>query len=129
LTSASTACFVEPPSPQGHGKLRGYLVKPAAPKGPLPLVLVLAVHENRGLSPHIDDITRRMALCGFVAFAPDALFSLGGYPSEEGALPGLCVYAGTQHRFNNDTTPRFAATAAKLAWQRTVDFFKAYWMA
>jgi len=223
------ASFVELPSPQGYGKLRGYLVQPAATKGPLPLVLV--VHENRGLNPHIEDITRRLALDGFIAFAPDALFTLGGYPGDEDkarelfatldqaktradfltaaawlqALPGgngklgavgFCygggmvnylatqlptlaagvpfygnqppaadvarikaplllqyasederinagwpayetalkaagvryqafVYAGTQHGFNNDTTPRFDAAAAKLAWQRTVDFFKA----
>ena len=56
-------------------------MKPAKAKGPLPLVLV--VHENRGLNPHIEDITRRLALEGFIAFAPDALFPLGGYPGDE----------------------------------------------
>jgi carboxymethylenebutenolidase len=75
------ASYVEYPSPGGNGKMRGYLVKPAGAKGPLPLVLV--VHENRGLNPHIEDITRRIALDNFIAFAPDALFTLGGYPGDE----------------------------------------------
>ena len=222
------ASFVEYPSPQGNGTLRGYLVQPTNTKGKLPTVLV--AHENRGLNPHIEDITRRLALGGFIAFAPDALFPLGGYPGDEDkaralfakldqpktradfvaaaqvlkALPngngkvgvvGFCwgggianylatvmpdlaaavpfygvqapavdaakieaplmvhdaekderiragwpayevalkaagvryqyfVYAGTEHGFNNDTTPRYDEAAAKLAWQRTVDFFK-----
>jgi len=73
--------YVEYPSPQGYGSLRGYLVKPAAAKGKLPTVLV--VHENRGLNPHIEDIARRLALSNFIAFAPDALFPLGGYPGDE----------------------------------------------
>lgn len=221
------ASWVEIDSPQGHGKVRGYLVQPAAAKGKLPVVLV--VHENRGLNPHIADIARRLALDDFVAFAPDALFPLGGYPGDEDkarelfqkleqpksradfvaaahwlkGLPagngkvgvvGFCygggisnylavqlpdlnaavpfyggqppeedvariqaplliqyaenderinagwpkyeaalkrakvryeahVYPGTQHGFNNDTTPRYDAAAAKLAWQRTVAFF------
>ncbi|HEY6528662.1 MAG TPA: dienelactone hydrolase family protein [Cellvibrionaceae bacterium] len=220
--------YVEFPSPNGNGKLRGYLVKPAKAKGKLPTVLV--VHENRGLNPHIEDIARRLALDGFIAFAPDALFTLGGYPGDEDKarelfqkldqgktledfvtaadilkkLPngngkvgvvGFCYgggisnslavrvptlnaavpfygrqpedtdvtkikapllihYAGTdervnagwpkyeaalkaahvryeafiypnvQHGFNNDTTPRYDAAAAKLAWERTVSFFK-----
>jgi carboxymethylenebutenolidase len=75
------ASFVELPSPQGNGKVRGYLVRPARPTGKLPAVLV--VHENRGLNPHIEDIARRIALEGFLAFAPDALFTLGGYPGDE----------------------------------------------
>lgn len=75
------ARFVEVPSPQGYGTLRGYLVQPANAKGKLPTVLV--IHENRGLNPHIEDIARRLALDGFIAFAPDALFPLGGYPGDE----------------------------------------------
>lgn len=220
--------FVELPSPKGYGTVRGYLVQPANAKGKLPTVLV--VHENRGLNPHIEDIARRLALDGFIAFAPDALFPLGGYPGDEdkarelfpkldqaktredflasaewlkqlpegngkvGAV-GFCygggianflasrvpdlgaavpfygnqppaeevarikapllihyaenderinagwpkyeaalkaagiryeayIYAGVQHGFNNDTTPRFDEAAAKLAWSRTVNFFK-----
>jgi carboxymethylenebutenolidase len=68
-------------SPKGSGKMRGYLAQPAAQKGKLPGVLV--IHENRGLNPHIEDIARRIALDGFIAFAPDALFPLGGYPGDE----------------------------------------------
>jgi carboxymethylenebutenolidase len=76
-----TAKYVEYPSPAGYGKIRGYLVQPANATGKLPTVLV--VHENRGLNPHIEDITRRLALDNFIAFAPDALFTLGGYPNDE----------------------------------------------
>jgi carboxymethylenebutenolidase len=222
------AGYVEYPSPQGYGTMRGYLVRPAsAASGKLPGVLV--VHENRGLNPHIEDIARRLALDNFMAFAPDALFPLGGYPGDEdkarelfpkleqpktredfvaavgwltaradctgkvGAvgfcygggivnmlatrLPDLAagvpfygsqapaeevpkikapllihyaeqdqrinagwpayetalkannvryqafIYPGTQHGFNNDTTPRYDKEAAALAWKRTVDFF------
>ena len=76
-----SARFVEYPSPTGSGTLRGYLVRPAKTPGKLPGVLV--VHENRGLNPHIEDVARRVALEGFMAFAPDALFPLGGYPGDE----------------------------------------------
>ena len=82
-----SASHVEFPSPQGYGTARGYLVKPTKADGPLPVVLV--VHENRGLNPHIEDITRRLALEGFIAFAPDALFPLGGYPGDEDAARAL----------------------------------------
>lgn len=82
-----SARYLEFPSPQGHGTGRGYLVKPAKAQGPLPVVLV--VHENRGLNPHIEDIARRLALEGFIAFAPDALFPLGGYPGDEDAARAL----------------------------------------
>jgi carboxymethylenebutenolidase len=75
------AAYVEYPSPLGYGKLRGYLVKPAKIAGKLPVVLV--VHENRGLNPHIEDIARRLAVDNFIAFAPDGLFPLGGYPGDE----------------------------------------------
>ena len=75
------AKYIEYPSPAGYGKIRGYLVQPANATGKLPTVLV--VHENRGLNPHIEDITRRLALDNFIAFAPDALFTLGGYPGDE----------------------------------------------
>ncbi|WP_101926456.1 MULTISPECIES: dienelactone hydrolase family protein [Luteimonas] len=68
-------------APAGNGRGRGYLAQPADATGPLPLVLV--VHENRGLNPHIEDVTRRIALAGYRAFAPDALFPLGGYPGDE----------------------------------------------
>jgi carboxymethylenebutenolidase len=73
--------FVELEFPAGYGKVRGYLTRPKKYSGKLPAVLV--VHENRGLNPHIEDVERRLALEGFVAFAPDALFPLGGYPGDE----------------------------------------------
>jgi carboxymethylenebutenolidase len=217
------------PSPQGYGTVRGYMAVPANAKGKLPAILV--IHENRGLNPHVEDIARRLALEGFIAFAPDALHPLGGYPGDEdkaralfekldqaksradfvaaaGALKGLAqssgkvgvvgfcygggianylatvisdlaaavpfygsqppaaeaakiraplmihdagkddrmlagwpaweaalkankveyqhfVYDGAEHGFNNDTTPRYDEAAAKLAWSRTVGFFKA----
>jgi carboxymethylenebutenolidase len=82
-----SATHVEFASPQGYGKARGYLARPAKAKGPLPAVLV--VHENRGLNPHIEDIARRLALENFIAFAPDALFPLGGYPGDEDAARAL----------------------------------------
>src|SRR6266545_3446545 len=180
---------VEFQSPTGNGKVRGYLARPARAKGKLPGILV--VHENRGLNPHIEDIARRLALEGFMAFAPDALTTLGGYPGDEdkarelfgkldrekvvedfvaavpfyGSQPPaeevarikapllihyaenderinagvpayeaalkanhvkyqMFTYPGTQHGFNNDTTPRYDKAAAGLAWQRTVAFFK-----
>jgi len=220
--------YVDFPSPQGYGKVHGYLAEPAHAKGKLPTILV--VHENRGLNPHIEDIARRIALDGYVAFAPDALYPLGGYPGDEdkardlfpkldqtrtradfiaavqalATLPqgtgkvgvvGFCygggianylathadlaavvpfygmqppaadvarirapllihdagkderilagwpayeaalkanhvdyqhfVYPGVEHGFNNDTTPRYDEAAAKLAWGRTMAFFKA----
>ena len=214
------------PSPQGNGSIKGYLTRPSS-GGKLPGVLV--VHENRGLNPYIEDVARRLALANFVAFAPDGLTSVGGYPGDDekggaafrqvdGAkmvedfvaaagwlkarpdctgkvgVVGFCfgggiantlavripdlgaaapfygrqpsaenvskinaplllhyagndqgvnsgwpafeaalkangkkyeafVYEGTQHGFHNDTTPRYDEAAAKLAWQRTIEFF------
>lgn len=69
------------PSPSGHGEGQGYLVIPSKVKGPAPMVLV--VHENRGLNPYIKDVARRLAKAGFIAFAPDALYPLGGYPGND----------------------------------------------
>lgn len=216
-------------SPNGYGTIRGYLARPAS-AGTTRMPMVLVVHENRGLNPHIEDITRRLALDGFMAFAPDALTPLGGYPGDEdkaraafatldqaktrqdflaatawlraradgngklGAV-GFCYgggmvhwlatqlpdldagvpfygnspapeeaakvkapllvhlaavderinaawpayeaalkaagvrytmvqYPGTQHGFNNDTTPRYDAAAAQQAWSRTIAFLK-----
>jgi carboxymethylenebutenolidase len=215
------------PSPQGSGTMRGYFAKPAKATGKLPGVVV--IHENRGLNPYIEDVARRLALLNYVAFAPDALTPVGGYPGDEdkarelfakqdaakriedlvtgaqflkarpectgkmgavgfcfgggianllavrlpdlgGAVPfygvqpaaadvakikapllihyaGLderinagwpayeaalkanhvryeaFIYPNVNHGFHNDTTPRYDEAAAKLAWQRTVDFF------
>lgn len=69
------------PSPSGHGEGRGYLVIPTNRDGRLPTVLV--AHENRGLNPYITDVARRLAKAGFIAFAPDALQPLGGYPGND----------------------------------------------
>jgi len=218
------------PTPNG-GSITGYLVRPANAGEKLPVVLV--VHENRGLNPYIEDVARRLAIANFIAFAPDALTSLGGYPGDDekgaelfkqldrakmqqdflaaatwlksrpdstgklGAV-GFCfgggvanqlavwmgadlaaavpfygaqpsaeetakikapvlahygeldtritsgwpafdaaltaahvqhegyVYAGANHGFHNDTTPRYDEAAAKLAWQRTLDWFNKY---
>src|SRR5436190_22815618 len=75
------------PSPQGSGNMRGYFVRPANAAGKLPGVVV--IHENRGLNPYIEDVTRRLAVANFVAFAPDALTPLGGYPGDEEAAVKL----------------------------------------
>lgn len=223
--------YVTVPSPEGNGSIKGYLVRPANAAGKLPAVLV--VHENRGLNPYIEDVARRLGTANFMAFAPDGLTSVGGYPGddEKGAaafgkvdgakmrldfvaaarwlkarsdctgklgVVGFCfgggianylavqlgsdlaaavpfygaqpsaadtarikaplllhyasedaritggwpayeqalkannvtatayVYQGAQHGFHNDTTPRYDEAAAKLAWQRTLDFFNKY---
>ena len=216
------------PSPQGSGTMRGYFARPANAGGRLAGVVV--IHENRGLNPYIEDVARRLALENFVAFAPDALAPLGGYPGNEEqaaklfasldankrtedlmeaanfvrsrpecsgrfGVVGFCLgggmanrmatrypdlgaavpfygpqpnaadtarikapllihyaalderlnagwpawedalkangvkyqmymYPGTNHGFHNDTTPRYDEAAAKLAWARTVAFFK-----
>jgi carboxymethylenebutenolidase len=218
------------PSPKGSGTMRGYLARPRDAKGKLPSIVV--IHENRGLNPYIEDVARRLATEGYVAFAPDALAPVGGYPGDEdqaremfakldpakrtedllaavdyvkarpdfngklGAV-GFCfgggmvntfatrypdlaaavpyygvqppaaeaakikspvmahyasederitsgwpafekvlnerhvenhgyIYPNTQHGFHNDTTPRYDEAAAKLSWQRTLEFFKTH---
>jgi carboxymethylenebutenolidase len=73
--------YLEYPSPKGSGKMRGYFARPASANGRLPGVIV--IHENRGLNPYIEDVARRVAVEGYVAFAPDALTPLGGYPGDE----------------------------------------------
>ncbi len=219
--------YVDYDSPSGSGKMRGYLAQPVQASGKRPAVLV--IHENRGLNPYIEDVARRLALANYVAFAPDALAPLGGYPGDEDqartmfagqdakkreedlynaalflkmrpevtskmGVVGFCFggaianwlatrmpdlaaavpyygrqapasevakikapllihyagideninkgwpayaaalqehqvrytmhqYEGTQHGFHNDTTPRYDEAAAKLSWQRTLDFF------
>jgi carboxymethylenebutenolidase len=81
------ASYETVPSPQGNGSIKGYFVRPAsadsreATHGKLPGIIV--VHENRGLNPHIEDIARRLALANFMAFAPDGLTSVGGFPGDD----------------------------------------------
>jgi len=94
---------VEFDSPEGYGKARGYLVKPVKAKGKLPAVLV--VHENRGLNPHIEDIARRLALDNFIAFAPDALFPLGGYPGTR-RRHASCSRSSIRQRPETISSPR-----------------------
>lgn len=101
---------VEIPSQQGYGTVRAYLAKPAKAKGKLPLVLV--IHENRGLNPHIADIARRLAVDDFIALAPDALFPLGGYPGDEDKARELFPKLD-----QNKTREDFLAAAAWLKSQ------------
>jgi carboxymethylenebutenolidase len=79
--------FATVPSPQGNGSIKGYLVRPANATAKVPAVLV--VHENRGLNPYIEDVARRLAVANFMAFAPDGLTSVGGYPGDDelGEIP------------------------------------------
>jgi len=218
--------YVNYPSPQGYGSIRAYLVRPADARGKLPGVVV--VHENRGLNPYIEDVTRRLGVAGFLSLAPDELTPVGGYPGNDDkgrelqatldpkkmiedfvaaavylkshpectgkvGVVGFCygggvantlavrlpdlaaavpfygmapaaadvpkikasllihyaetderinaawpayeaalkanrvpytayIYAGTNHGFHNDTTPRYDKAAATLAWDRTIEF-------
>ena len=73
--------YVNYPSPQGYGSIRAYLVRPADARGKLPGVVV--VHENRGLNPYIEDVTRRLGVAGFLSLAPDELTPVGGYPGDD----------------------------------------------
>ncbi|MCS2148377.1 YghX family hydrolase [Scandinavium manionii] len=73
--------YIEYPSANGHGTVRGYLVTPTGGSGKFPAVVV--VHENRGLNPYIEDVARRVAKAGFIALAPDGLTSVGGYPGND----------------------------------------------
>jgi len=82
-----TATYETVPSPDGHGFIRGYLVRPfgadSRSETSTPLPGVIVIHENRGLNPHTEDVARRFALANFMAFAPDALTSVGGYPGDD----------------------------------------------
>ena len=73
--------YLNYPSPQGHGSVRAYTVRPADARGKLPGVVV--VHENRGLNPYIEDVARRLGVAGFLSLAPDALTPAGGYPGND----------------------------------------------
>jgi carboxymethylenebutenolidase len=81
------ATYETVPSPQGNGSIKGYLVRPVSADTreakPTKLPGIIVVHENRGLNPHIEDVTRRFALANFMAFAPDGLTSLGGFPGDD----------------------------------------------
>lgn len=81
------ATYETVPSPQGNGSIRGYFVRPVSAdtrsETPSKLPGIIVIHENRGLNPHIEDIARRFALANFMAFAPDGLTSLGGFPGDD----------------------------------------------
>lgn len=93
-------------SPQGNGSIKGYLARPAN-DAKLPVVLV--IHENRGLNPYIEDVARRLAVADFIAFAPDALTSLGGYPGDD--EKGLALF---QQLDRGKMTEDFVAAAQWL---------------
>ena len=99
-------------SPQGNGNIKGYLVRPISADtrdaNPAKLPGVIVVHENRGLNPHIEDIARRVALANFMAFAPDALTSLGGYPGDD--------YRGGQMFSKLDANKRMEDFIAAALW-------------
>ncbi|MBV9585492.1 MAG: dienelactone hydrolase family protein, partial [Alphaproteobacteria bacterium] len=93
-------------SPQGNGSIKGYLAGPAN-SDKLPAVLV--IHENRGLNPYVEDVARRLAVANFIAFAPDALTSLGGYPGDD--EKGLALF---QQLDRGKTIEDFVAAATWL---------------
>lgn len=99
--------YVEYPSPAGSGTMRGYMARPTAAPAPWPAVLV--IHENRGLNPYIEDVVRRFAVAEFLAFGPDALTPLGGYPGNDDEGRAL------QRRLDRETmTEDFLAAARFL---------------
>jgi carboxymethylenebutenolidase len=106
------ATYETVPSPQGNGSIRGYFVRPVSADTreakPSKLPGILVIHENRGLNPHIEDIARRLALANFMAFAPDGLTSLGGFPGDD--------YKGGQLFNKIDKTKMFEDMAAAALW-------------
>ncbi|MDG2176084.1 MAG: dienelactone hydrolase family protein [Gammaproteobacteria bacterium] len=109
--------YVTVPSPEGHGYIRGYLVRPfsadsrTADARQLPGIVV--VHENRGLNPHTEDVARRLALQNFMTFAPDVLTSVGGYPGDD--------YQGGQLFSQMDAGKRFEDIVAAALWLKNRD--------
>ena len=96
---AIVAEYITYPSPKGHGQVRGYLARPANAKGKVPAVVV--VHENRGLNPYIEDVSRRLAKQGYMALAPDGLSSVGGYPGNDEAGVALQKTVDPQKLMND----------------------------
>ncbi len=107
-----TASYVTLPSPQGNGYVKGYLVRPfsADTRTEMPAQLpgIIVVHENRGLNPHTEDVARRFALANFMAFAPDVLTSVGGYPGDD--------YQGGQLFGQIDNAKKFEDIVASAQW-------------
>ncbi len=102
--------YLEYASAQGAGTMRGYLARPAKSNDKLPAVLV--IHENRGLNPYIEDVARRLGVAGFLAFAPDALTPLGGYPGNDDQGRAL-----QRKRDSEEMTQDFIAAAELLLKQ------------
>src|ERR1700730_1975149 len=109
------ATYETVPSPQGNGSIKGYLVRPASADTrndkPSQLPGIIVVHENRGLNPHIEDIARRLALANFMAFAPDGLTSLGGFPGDD--------YKGGQMFTKVDAKKMAEDFAASAMWLKS----------
>ena len=107
-----TASYETLPSPDGNGYIRGYLVRPysadSRSETPSKLPGVVVVHENRGLNPHTEDVARRFALANFMAFAPDVLTSVGGYPGDD--------YQGGQLFRQIDNDKKFEDIVASALW-------------
>jgi carboxymethylenebutenolidase len=106
------ASYVTVPSPQGYGSIKGYLVRPFSADSreatPAKLPGILVIHENRGLNPHTEDVARRFALANFMAFAPDVLTSVGGYPGDD--------YQGGQLFGKLDNARRLEDLVAAALW-------------
>jgi carboxymethylenebutenolidase len=106
------ASYVTVPSPQGNGYVKGYLVRPfsadSRSETPAKLPGIIVVHENRGLNPHTEDVARRFALANFMAFAPDVLTSVGGYPGDD--------YQGGQLFNKIDSGKKFEDIVASAEW-------------
>jgi carboxymethylenebutenolidase len=109
--------YVTVPSPNGHGFIRGYLVRPFSADSrsaePAQLPGIVVVHENRGLNPHTEDVARRLALANFMAFAPDVLTPVGGYPGDD--------YQGGQLFSQLDGDKRFEDIVAAALWLKNRD--------
>lgn len=107
-----SASYVTLPSPQGNGFIRGYLVRPFSAdtrsETPAQLPGIIVVHENRGLNPHTEDVARRFALANFMAFAPDVLTTVGGYPGDD--------YQGGQLFSQIDNAKKFEDIVASALW-------------
>jgi carboxymethylenebutenolidase len=107
-----TASYVTIPSPDGNGYVKGYLVRPfsadSRTETPAQLPGIIVVHENRGLNPHTEDVARRFALANFMAFAPDVLTSVGGYPGDD--------YQGGQLFAQIDNAKKFEDIVASAQW-------------
>lgn len=112
-----SAHYVTVPSPDGHGFIKGYLVRPFSADSrsaePAKLPGIVVVHENRGLNPHTEDVARRLALANFMAFAPDVLTPVGGYPGDD--FQGGQLFSGL------DPNKRFEDIVAAALWLKNRD--------